>query len=271
MQDRNTKLARIFSRMLADTREQMMKKDRDVPILHKDGSWQDLPEGQNEVFILAKNGLFRFRRVMILTHCLIEAVTKVGEGGVYFLQGQREYIKLNMPKKLPLAMVQQITSFFGDVTDSHGTEAVMPVFYSPFASEFQFQAVPPARITSLSSAGIEFRHGATPSRFVKLCEVHSHANMAAFHSGTDDHDETSDGLYITIGNTGRGQIPTYSCSVVVDGQRRIVEPYQIIEGLDPVEYPQEWMNPIAAYVEEQRKIAELQAKRALASADKKRR
>jgi len=234
-----------------------MSQNHEIPILHKDGSWDQVPTETNEIFIIAEKGIYRFRRVMMLNHALIEAVTKVSSGGVYFLQPQEEFITLNLPRLIPLEIVNQVVAFFGDVTDRFGTEAVLPLYYSPLIEEFM--AVPPARITSLSGGGIEFEFGDTPAGYVPICRFHSHADMQAFHSGTDDADERDDGLYITIGNTGRGKIPSYSCSVVCDGSRRQLEPHEVIDGLEPVSYPAEWMVPVTEYTEEQKRIAKLRA------------
>lgn len=54
------------------------------------------------------------------------------------------------------------------------------------------------------------------SGYVLYGTIHSHCNFSAFHSGTDDADETAfDGLHITIGNVNSGW--TFATRVVAGG------------------------------------------------------
>lgn len=72
--------------------------------------------------------------------------------------------------------------------------------------------------------------------------IHSHGSMSAFHSGVDDADEKNfDGVHITIGRCD--SVPEYSCSLVVQGKREIVDPSVLIDGMAPMDaVPAAWLS-----------------------------
>jgi len=68
--------------------------------------------------------------------------------------------------------------------------------------------------------------------------------MTAFHSGVDDADEKSfDGVHITVGRLD--SVPEYSCSIVVQGTREMIDPSILIDGMAPADsVPAAWLEAV---------------------------
>lgn len=143
--------------------------------------------------------------------------------------------------KIPLDLIRRVTAFFRAVYIAQKSEAVGYLFYSPTSGEWDF--VPPAQTAGPASA----KYG-SPSRreegWVVAGTIHSHASMSAFHSGTDHHDEEGfDGVHITIGRLD--SVPEFSCSLVVQGVRRMFEASDLIDGMAPADaVPAAWLEAV---------------------------
>lgn len=142
--------------------------------------------------------------------------------------------------KLPLDLIRKVTAWFRLVFAKHHSEAVGYLYYR--ASDGEWDFVPPAQTASAASA----HYDQAPRRagWVIAGTIHSHGSMSAFHSGTDHADEINfDGVHITIGRVD--SVPEYSCSLVVQGKREIVDPSVLIDGIAPVDQvPLEWMEAV---------------------------
>ena len=74
--------------------------------------------------------------------------------------------------------------------------------------------------------------GPTPTGWLRVGTIHSHAAADAFHSELDDEDERhDDGLHVTIGNLD-GEV-SVACSLVVDGRRFPLKPSDVFEDTLP--------------------------------------
>ena len=138
--------------------------------------------------------------------------------------------------KLPLELIRKVTAWFKAVYQKYQSEAVGYLFYRDGEWEF----VPPAQTAEEAHA----RYDRVPKRdgWQTAGTIHSHGYMSAFHSGTDDADEKFfDGVHITVGKVD--SVPEYSCSIVVQGQREVVDPSVLIDGMAPVDaIPVEWLS-----------------------------
>ena len=141
--------------------------------------------------------------------------------------------------KLPLDLIRRVTAWFRAVYLRYKSEAVGDLYYSSIDG-WDF-VVPPQTVSAASA-----KYDAAPRRdgWTLAGTIHSHAAMSAFHSGTDDHDEMFfDGVHITIGKLD--SVPEYSCSLVVQGVRRIVDPSEIVDGMAPADaVPEAWLAAI---------------------------
>lgn len=241
---------------------QKKAKKNTAPILHYDGSWSDpwtqVSENMNRAIIIAGNGVLQLKRIKALEYTLAEAATLIASGGIDFLSAFTPYCRVSVPDKIPMNDVRKVQSFFRDVTDQKKIEAAIFCLWSPIDRSFQFVA--PKKYEDMSKTHITSVFPDLPMGYVLFARFHSHVDFAASHSSEDDYGEKTDGFYITIGNNGSDHVPTYACSVVVDGKRCSLRPDQIIDGLETVEYPNEWMAPVTEYEAEQARIEEQRRK-----------
>ncbi|MFH1890695.1 MAG: Mov34/MPN/PAD-1 family protein [Candidatus Kuenenbacteria bacterium] len=149
-------------------------------------------------------------------------------------------IDFTAAKRIPLDLVRKVTAWFRSVYLKFKSEAVGYLYYNPADGNWDF--IPPTQTTSGASA--DYEKAPKKDGWQVAGTIHSHASMSAFHSGTDDNDEKFfDGVHITIGRLD--SVPEYSCSVVVHGQRSIVDPSILVDGMAPAnDIPAEWVSAV---------------------------
>ncbi|MDE1871729.1 MAG: Mov34/MPN/PAD-1 family protein [Candidatus Micrarchaeota archaeon] len=145
--------------------------------------------------------------------------------------------------RISLELVNQIVAFFREVYKRYGSEAAGYIYYHPAEKRWQF--IVPKQTVSGASCKYELHplsHLPNPWRLAGT--IHSHANMAAFHSSTDCDDEHNfDGVHITVGRLGESQ-PEFACSIVAGGTRFKAEPSLILEGWPEATVPDEWLRQV---------------------------
>jgi hypothetical protein len=215
-------------------------------IYHADENFEGIPADVNRALIVANNGSFQFRRV---GNGLIEATTKIGPGWPGDGLGEwRESLQLGFAEKISLAKLEQVVAFFREVYQRFRSEALVLLFYAPAAPEGErWTVVVPEQVVSPAHLYSE-DPGPAPNGWLLAGTIHSHGNMRAYHSGTDDSDEKyKDGIHITVGAiTGA---PEYSCSVVVSGRRFQINLEDIVAGFEPIAFPPEWMERVERHQE----------------------
>lgn len=139
--------------------------------------------------------------------------------------------------RIPLELVRRVVAWFQAVYAKYHSEAVGYLYYRQADGAWDF--MPPAQVVSAGSA--KYDRPPKWDGWMVAGTIHSHGNMGAFHSGTDEADEASfDGVHITVGQLG--SIPEFSCCVVVQGCRAKFDPSALIDGLAPQdEVPAAWM------------------------------
>lgn len=141
-------------------------------------------------------------------------------------------------KKISLELIRKVTAWFKAVYQKYHSEAVGYLYYSATSEEWQF--VPP--IQTATGASAKYEEAPKMEGWKVVGTIHSHSSMSAFHSGVDDSDEKNfDGVHITVGRCD--SVPEYSCSLVVQGKREIVDPSVLIDGMAPVDaVPMAWLS-----------------------------
>lgn len=135
---------------------------------------------------------------------------------------------LTVPK-LPEKLLRQVESFFVAVYDKHESEAVVLLLCNPATMEWRVE-VPQQEVQGLHVSYDMSKLPDPPAGFQRFGSIHSHAGINAFHSGTDDADETSfDGLHITIGNLDQ-PARSYSCRWMLAGKAFKAELTEVVEG-----------------------------------------
>ena len=140
-------------------------------------------------YVLAGNGGMEIRENEI---GVFSAVTKKVPG----LEPVKEGLHMKLPK-IPFAILLQIISFFKDVNMRYGTEAVVQIFWDREKKEY-FCFCPRQEVGETS---VDFkRDKEKEKRYVLMADVHSHNDMEAFFSYTDDKDEKEIRLFGVVGN-----------------------------------------------------------------------
>lgn len=204
-----------------------------------------MPSGETAE-IVAANGLFVVDRVFNQGHLVAEGCTRVWGGEKYNipeLKPMREGLKYHLPK-IPAQLLRAVEGLFDWAVDTHRSESMVLLYYSPLAPEgLRWQVRPPKKQT-VTGAGIHYEFPDTPRGFSVAGDIHAHTDFNAFHSGVDDKDEIGKtGLFVTLGHNGSGSRRTaadYDCSFMIRGRRFSLKPEEVFEGFEPAIFPEEW-------------------------------
>lgn len=213
-----------------------------------DGTTQ-IPADVRRALIVARDGFFQLKRLVLNGLVVIEAITRIGDG--WEDDGLQpwgsESVRLGFAEKIPLALLQQAIAFFRVVYERFQSEAIVFLFYAPGAPAGQhWQIMAPEQEVSPGHC-VGHDPGPAPSGWFLAGTIHSHGNMGGFHSGQDNRDEEErDGIHITVG--GVSTLPSFAVSVVVDGVRFKLDLADIVEGIPPVQFPAEWLERVRRLV-----------------------
>jgi hypothetical protein len=194
-------------------------------IVYEEGT--ELPS-EGTYYIVAGNGIFLQKNTGIVS-CL----TQVRD--IPFLADVKNVanLRLNLPT-LPAKLTWGIKELFKRVVAKYHAESATLLYYNKTTKEFMVRV--PEQLVSHGSVGyLARREGEDPDpQFLLVGTIHSHADFAAFHSGTDVNDEADfDGLHVTFGHNDQ-DVFTISACIVVNGKRQQVKPEEHLEGIEPV-------------------------------------
>ena len=129
---------------------------------------------------------------------------------------------------IPHHWVMQVRKFFADVFTKHHSEACVLIYFNPTDQTYWIDA--PDQQTS--HIAVMYKPGPVPSNYRLVGSIHSHCDFNAFHSGVDDADEKHfDGLHVTFGHVNSPNGISCSASIVLNGERTMIDPSSILEGL----------------------------------------
>lgn len=159
------------------------------------GPGAEPPPGVLQHYTLAGNGIF-----LTTTGKLANICGKVADVKFSALPDLVEGIDRHVPK-LPWPTLQQVWAFFREVYEEHKSEAYCQVLYQPDTQEWRIivplQDVSGGGVDHISIRGHREIQGLT---WLHVWDIHSHANIGAFWSATDDADEKrSERFYGVIG------------------------------------------------------------------------
>lgn len=196
----------------------------------------DLPK-KDTYFVVASNGIYLHKDTG-----LFEGFVKVDQISCIADLPVDTLATTSLPK-IPHALVMKIRRFFAQVFEKHHAEACVLLYYNE-ADGCYFVVAPEQQVSHVAVIyrkeplsvlfGEEFRWAEFACRSVGT--IHSHCDFGAFHSGTDDADEsTFDGLHLTFGHVNRASGMSVSASIVLNGQRTKIDPLSILEGVTHVD------------------------------------
>lgn len=193
-------------------------------IFINDGKSQ--PPDDDIFYILGKGGLYLRKKLG-----RIDAIVPVDK--ISILGDVQPAARYDLPQ-IPKHMFAKVIAFFKKIYEEHHSEAIVLVHFNEETEKFKLQ-IPHQKVTG---AGINYLRTVTYPGYTKVCTIHSHSSMSAFHSGVDDKDEEdTDGLHITVGHLNWDNWAfDLSVSVVFNGKRFMANAEDYIEGLGHIEY-----------------------------------
>ena len=189
----------------------------------------------------ASNGTFRQ-----VSNTLYDAIVKIDiEDNDNELEQTIQKIKI---PKIPYNMFMRVYSFFKSIYQDIKTEVAVLLWYNVKDNVWRVEV--PEQKTSGASVDYErdeeLNNRLSTEGFICVGTIHSHCEMSAFHSGTDDKDEYNfDGVHITIGKVLTG--PEFAQRFIVkDMEHKFDTIYEVVDfPIDTVEFPEEWSSQVS--------------------------
>lgn len=185
----------------------------------------DLPK-EGTYFVVAGNGIWLHKDTGIVRGFVpVEQISMLSDIDVSV------ELECSLPK-LPARLVWRVKQFFSRVVDKFRAEAEVTLYYNKDKKDYKVH-IPKQQV---SRAGVRYeRAGLTHlegmADYLRVGTIHSHCDFGAFHSGTDINDEADfDGLHVTFGHNDK-DVFTISASVVINGERKKVDPLDFMEGI----------------------------------------
>lgn len=200
-------------------------------------------------YLVASNGVFLVQKSALFT-----SITKAQE--IAGLLPQETSCRLFFPR-IPQGILEQVYGFFQAVYIRWQGEAIVFLYYAPDRHAFRLDVPPQTLFRYRSLSGrwrtemkVAYEALPRPPGFIKLGDIHSHANLPAYFSGADDDDDLEDGLHVVIGNLHRVQSDV-RVSFVTNGARFLLEPEEVLEPFSrPVPPPRQWMRQVTRRTED---------------------
>jgi len=184
-----------------------------------------LNDGQNEMpeddiyYIIGKEGVYLKKKLGVM-----DSLAPVKN--ISILQSVISSAQMHITP-IPGMWIAKVMNFFREVYKEYRSEAIVLLFYNEETGHHKI--VPPHQ--KVAGASCDYDKGITIEGYTMIGTIHSHGNMSAFHSGTDDKDEEHfDGLHMTFGDLDE-DYPSISASIVSNGFRQMIEPEQYIKDL----------------------------------------
>jgi hypothetical protein len=164
--------------------------------------------------------------------------------GLYFCRNQRFFSSDAPARRMPgtlaehqpgcevrlpllgVAALEYVVGFFHEIYLRHGAEAIVLLLWDLRRKRYRL-CVPPQRASVWkSTAGLPCAVDVAyeiptplPRDHLLIGDIHSHADLQAYSSGTDAHDERyRDGVHVVVGQIDR-EPPDFHLDMVVDGAR----------------------------------------------------
>ncbi|MEI6236310.1 MAG: hypothetical protein WCT04_24905 [Planctomycetota bacterium] len=204
----------------------------------------------NLCFLAGANGLFKQVR-----NDFYSARVKTDE--VAGLAELKDEASLNVPA-LPLDLFRRVESFFAAVFEKYRSEAVVLLRCNPTLREWRV-VVPRQSVRGLRVSYDLATLPPAPEGFELFGTIHSHADISAFHSGTDDRDEIHfDGLHITIGDLDKPS-RSYACRWMLAGRAFTTSMAEVVESPPLPPADDEWLAQVV-HLERMKESAPVQPK-----------
>ena len=166
--------------------------------------------------------------------------------GVTYLDDIRAGFQPALPR-IPYALMEQTIALFRYLMDagedSRPLEALVHIYWDRVEQEF-FIHVPHQYVGKMSvDAVLEDDDLLDDQRYLHYADLHSHNDMPANFSMTDDRDERANRVYMVMGRLDR-YFPELSVRVCNGGHFCAIPPEQVLEPVSEGDFPLEWLERI---------------------------
>jgi PRTRC genetic system protein A len=204
---------------------------------------EDIPEDckKSIVYVMQGDGVYEVRRNKLGTF-----TNKVVKATIPGLKSEYEDKSwaLNVPK-IPATLLGTTVSFFRKVYEKFQSEVFLQFFYD--LNEEKYILHCPKQIVGGASVNYVNDENFEDDSKVLVFEIHSHGNMGAFWSPTDDGDEKADRFYGVIGNISRA-FPEMKLRLSVGGHTSDEEFNDLFDSDEEMfhveNYPKDWASNI---------------------------
>lgn len=194
-------------------------KELTTPIIIKADD-SPLPQDIPIFYLLTRDGLFRCRN-----HRFFTSSVKMKDEFPRELAGHKASLTFRYPR-IPKKLMETVVGFFSIIGKRHQSEAAALFVWNNNTNEVEVIIPKQTGIVGASSfhAGhypmeVKYEIPILPPHQVLIGDIHSHVNMSAYSSMTDQDDEKHGaGLHIIVGEINR-EPPQFHCDVTVDGAR----------------------------------------------------
>ena len=178
------------------------------------------PPEDKMYYVLTSDGLMMGRN-----HQFFQSLVKV-KTGPSELEPQEEFLRLRYPK-FPKELLQQVVGFFSLVQKKYNSEAALLIAWNTQTSKYEL--ICPKQEVPYAGMHVDFEVPNLPGHLLNVGTIHSHVNMEAFSSMTDEDDETNrPGIHIVVGHICQ-EPPQLHIVGSVDGSRFTVPQELFIE------------------------------------------
>lgn len=203
---------------------------------------EEVPEDckKSVIYIMQGDGIYERRKNRLGTF-----TTRIAEVEIPGLKKDlEEDWELNVPK-IPATYLGTTVAFFRNIYKKHSSEVFLQFFYDLEKEEYILHC--PKQTVSGASVRYTNDENFEDDTKILVFEIHSHGNMGAFFSGTDDSDEKADRFYGVIGNITQ-HFPDMKIRLSVGGRTSDVdvdEIFDVDEEMYHLEnYPKDWAERI---------------------------
>lgn len=195
---------------------------------------------KNIVYVMQGDGVYEKRINRLGTF-----VTKLSDVDIPGLESNlEEGWELNVPR-IPAALLGTTVAFFRQIYKKHSSEVFLQFFYDTKEDDYVVHC--PKQTITMASVKYENDDLFSDEGKILVFEIHSHGNMNAFFSGTDDNDEKADRFYGVIGNIDNF-FPDLKLRLSVGGHKTEVDVEDLFdldeEMYHAESYPKDWIDRI---------------------------
>ena len=142
---------------------------------------------------------------------------------------------------IPMHLTMRIISFFRHYTQNGEiNEVLVNVYWDTQNREFILDA--PEQVVSKTSVDSNENPDFINERYLHYMDIHSHNNMKAFFSHTDDKDEKATRLYTVIGRLDKF-LPEMKTRISNGGKFHEIDPSEVFEYIGRA-FPEEWTEKV---------------------------